>query len=464
VDRVSIEAVQFVELIGIKSLSKQDASGHSLTNPRWLIKNADWIKVTDPLFVGQAYRQLNGENAYCDGLVVHGSTHVEIYGRASQGAKIANCPHDVLSLHGEGYNNGDGSYREPGDSHWVWIHGDPGDPLVLASEYHHVFAAKEVWRFLVEHVRIDDAGTGRGDLNIPDETFDPAVKDDQAGGTRHYSKALDHISRFTINMSGGSWTIANRNTTNMLEVGIFGTAGELNTSHVCLAHNTGFHGHGAEIGVGPVSDGDARHVAVLNTASKDVFWMPSAPPATVERSPYFPCPLFVRAAQGDITGPMLIDGFVSNSPAANLLYCHNTPQSWNEATDSTCHNVTLGTTFINAEPGFKDPSKLDFQPGTNSPLVGAAVAIARTTAASSGKVLDVDRAYCIADDYDGMRPSGDVLWVDGQTCTVTAVDNLQGRVTCAETLSVGQGAEIFYTHPSTGQKLADIGAVPANGW
>ena len=457
-DRIVLEDVAHLTVEKIASDTHYYDKTKSYTNPRMGLYGAHHLKFDSIYVRGEPQICADGNpgpdckgsseyKRYNDLLLIGKSDQsktawmIEITGRT----ELIDGNHSVI----EAYDDRDSRACEDEESD-IWIHGTPDTPIKMSSKFHHVLSVKGSCRVLVEHVDFGPGGTGRGDLNQPQNSTS-----DQAGGLLHTSSARHLIVRFSNFRKGGSATDGARNNSH-IEVGMFGEE----VVGACFSHNSHHQPWGTFATIGRLNEMKlVRDVSILNNAVSSPWHMNQRNPSAAT-SPYNGFAI-ARAGKEDFVAAD-IDGVVISAGTSVQLYdgLQGRTRSFSDSV-SYMDGIQFGATFVrDSNPIFQQPNNWNFQPISGSPLVGSAVPIATTTSAGAGKDIPVDRPECFAGTMNGMR-SGDIIDVGGQRCTVTDVDIPSATLTCSESINWSNNAEIFYT--LGGSVMRDIGSQASGG-
>lgn len=464
-DRWLIVGVSYIEVRRLRSETDYYDSTKSFTNPRVRIDEASRITLTSVFLrgepqicadtnVGPGCPSGDPDRRYNDLLDIQSnSNRIEIRSDDTYGeTRILNASHSLLEIN----DNGGGDCDE--NERYYWIHGTPDNPLIFSSLYHHTLTLRGVCDTLIEHVDFQQSGTGRSDLVQPQNSS----TEDQSGGTLHGADFTRMIVRFATGSYGGSGTNENNNGS-MIEIGLFG-GNTLNTvTDVCLAHWSLWRPWGTAGTVSEVNQITAvDDIVMLNMAIDEGWYLDQSEGSVVadgESNGY----VFRRSGGGAVTD-VFLDGIVFNlTPSvggSGFLYDDRGIQTNLNAADcpATVDGVECGSNIVNdTDDLFNDPNNRDFTAADTAALNGQAVPIAVTTNSGTGSTINVTRPYCFADNFDGMRPSGDVLDINGDTCTVTSVGS--ASITCNESITWSSGESIRYTIGGT--VMDDIGAIEA---
>lgn len=464
-DRVLIVSQSYIEAINIKSDTQFYDSTKSFTNPRIRVRNADNIYLTGVFFRGEPQECADGntnigcpsgdpDRRYNDTVELQsGSNQIVIRSSDTYGeTRLINANHTLLQFDDDG-----GGSCGSGESYYH-IHGTPDTPLVISNEYHHGIAVKGVCNLLFEHIDFQQIGTGRGDLTQPDNG-----DNEQSGGVFHGSDYDNLIARFITASRGGDGTSSDENK-GIIEVGLFG-GNTLNTvTNACFSHFSIDKPWGQSIVIGQNNQiTQVDNIALLNFAINDSWYLRETEGASIANGESLG--YILRRTGGPTVTDVYADGFVFNHASGvtgdGFLYDNRGTQTNLDATDcpSTVDGVECGANISHdTDELFNDPANRDFTIADETALSGQAVPIAVTTNSGTGSVINVSRPYCFADRMSNIRASGDVLDINGDTCTVTSVGS--ASITCNESITWSSGESIRYT--IGGAVMDDIGAIEAS--
>ncbi len=268
------------------------------------------------------------------------------------------------------------------------------------------------------------------------------------------------------------------------ESGLFGSPsadgcpGLDRTEEVCFAHNSGWRPWGNMVSLGRNNciwtDGDIQGIVYINNAIDEIGYLEEAEPATADK----PANGYFLQRLSSLNRPISnvwIDGLVYDPVSAlegdKFIYADNPDVGY---TSSSCPGTDIGGTDMNCGSTvsysntqfFLDPANRDFTINTGDPagLTGTAVPIAQTTSTGTGNTISVtgNRAQCFMPQIGetGYGYPGDVLDVNGDTCTVTSVNYNTDSITCNETITYASGENIRFV--IDGVVHDDIGAISSS--
>lgn len=467
VGRITVNGQSYVEVRRFKGDTDFYDPTHNFNNPRVLINDADHIILTSlfirgepercaPANVGPGCRDADPDRRYNDLVTIDSkSHHIELRSHDTFGEmRLLDGNHASIQLFDDGTGGAD---QCTADERYYWIHGTPDTPLIMSMRYHHGFSNKGVCDALVEHVEIQQQGNGRGDLQQPTNADD----DVQAGGAFHGSDHRRYVVRFSTMALAGSGTSDDSNLA-FLETGLFG--GNIFVAEdVCFAHLSQYRAWGQAVIVGRLNTvTNVDDIAYLNIASDQIGYLDETEGSGVaddDATGFFIERTNASSAVTDIFLDGIVFNNVSSIGADQFLIDTVGTQTTHASTvcPTTIEGVECGSS-ITYDTGqlFTDPENSDWTINDAS-LTDNAVPIALTTDSGTGSTIAVTdaRSHCFVDDMDGMRPSGDVLDINGDECTVTAVGS--ASITCNETITWASSEEIRYK--LGGVIHNDIGAI-----
>lgn len=469
-DRAVIDGAGFIHVRRIKFDSEFHDVTKSDANPRFKIITSPGVLLESIFVRGEQQlcadgtppagcpEQADPNRKYNDCIEVdRGSDHFELRSSDTYGEfRIIDCNHSQLQFHDDGDTGDDCS----ADEVYYWVHGTPDNPGIMSIKYHHGVSMKGPCFVLMEHIEFQRQGNGRGDLTQPDNE----LVFDQAGGTLHGSDGENYVVRYSTMAYGGNGTSSEINKT-VMGFGAFGNNGN-EILNYCMAHISVWRAWG-HVGQVSILNNVVRvdDIAYLNIASDEGGYLnetEGAGTADSEASGYF----FRRGTtkggqEGNLTD-VYIDGIVFNNVStigADLFFWETIGNTSYASTDCplTDEDVECGSNIVyDTGQLFTDPANSDWTI-LDSSLTANASPIALTTDSGTGSTIAVtdQRAHCFVDDMDGMRASGDVLDINGDECTITAVG--ASSITCAESFTWASSEEIFYKLGGTIHD--DIGAI-----
>jgi hypothetical protein len=168
----------------------------------------------------------------------------------------------------------------------------------------------------------------------------------------------------------------------------------------------------------------------------------------------------------DIHSDLEGDKFIWDSSGDNAHASSACPDNSADGVGDTDFRCGSNISYSNTQ-FFADPANRDFTINTGDPagLTGAAVPIATVSGTGSGQLISLneDRGGCFMQPIgeSGKGWPGDTLDINGEECTVSAVDyeSATNTITCNETISYAEGEEIRFK--IDGAVHDDIGAIAA---
>ncbi len=456
-DRIRIESVAYLTIKNIKSDTNYYDPTHTYTNPRAWVQLSHDIKFDSIYVRGEPERCAPGNpgpgcagtewERYNDlfqlGSAGKASYNIEITGNTH----LIDGNHDSLTL----FDDSDTVACEPNESN-VWVHGTETTPIVVSMRYHHNFSIKGACRVLIEHVDFRQAGSGRGDLQLPHDASDH----DQAGEIIHGADFQHAIVRFASMSQGGSGTAKTQNSAN-IGIGNYGST----VNGACFAHLSHYRPWGAALSMGRMNDvASVQRVSILNNAVNEAWHMATANPAVTD-SPYKNYILLRTYGTGSFSAYIngLVAGSVHETDA--LFYNSLGAKQGFGSVPLNVDGVQIGSNVKRFDGAlYRDPSKRDFTPLPDGPLVAAASPIALTTNSGTGTKIKIDRPECFMGTMGGMR-SGDVIDINSDQCTVVDVNLANSELTCSSTISWAAGEAIYYKPGGT--IFREIGARRVGG-